>query len=73
MDTVRGGIKMLIRGVLQLEAYLKEQGAPLGKSSIYNLLRENKIPHKRPLKRVVVFDTDKIDAWLRIDETENDN
>lgn len=53
-----------VRGVKALSKYLKEIGAPMSESTIYNLLRQNKIPHKRLSPRILIFNLDKIDKWI---------
>ena len=53
-----------VRGVKSLVDYLKEIGAPMSESTIYNLLRQNKIPHQRPSPRVLIFNLDLIDKWI---------
>lgn len=53
-----------VRGVKQLVSYLSEIGIPISEATIYNLLRENKIPHQRPSPRVLVFNLDVIDEWI---------
>jgi len=53
-----------VRGVKQLVSYLSDIGIPISESTIYNLLREDKIPHQRPSPRVLVFNLDVIDEWL---------
>ena len=53
-----------VRGVKQLVSYLSDIGVPISESTIYNLLRENKIPHQRPSPRVLIFNLDRIDDWL---------
>lgn len=54
----------MLRGVKPLVDYLDSIGTPVGQSTIYNLLRENKIPHTRPSPRVLLFDLNAIDEWL---------
>jgi len=41
-------------------------GIPMSESTIFALLRQNKIPHQRPSPRILVFNLDKIDEWLGI-------
>lgn len=53
-----------VRGVKQLVSYLSDIGVPMSESTVYNLLRENKIPHQRPSPRVLIFNLDRIDDWL---------
>lgn len=57
-----------VRGVKKLVNYLEEIGAPMSEATIYNLMRENKIPHQRPSPRVLIFNLDRIDEWLRESE-----
>jgi len=53
-----------VRGVKQLVSYLSDIGVPMSESTVYNLLRENKIPHQRPSPRVLIFNLDRIDEWI---------
>lgn len=53
-----------VRGVKKLVDYLNEIGAPMSESTIYSLLRQNKIPHQRPSPRILIFNLDRIDEWL---------
>lgn len=55
-----------VRGAKALSEYLKSIGIPMSESTIFSLLRENKIPHQRPSPRILVFNLDKIDEWLGI-------
>lgn len=53
-----------IRGAKALSMYLKSVNCPMSESTIYSLLREQKIPHHRPSPGILLFDLDEIDAWL---------
>ena len=53
-----------VRGVEALIAYLQSINCPMGKSTIYNLMRTNSIPFNKPSPGVLLFDLDKIDRWL---------
>jgi len=53
-----------VRGVEALVNYLKSINCPMGKSTIYNLMRTNSIPFNKPTPGVLLFDLDKIDRWL---------
>jgi len=53
-----------VRGVKRLVSYLSDIGIPISEATIYNLLREDKIPHQRPSPRVLVFNLDVIDDWI---------
>jgi len=53
-----------IRGVKALVEYLKLINCPIGETTIYKLLRENKIPVVKPAPRIIIFDLDDIDKWL---------
>ena len=55
-----------VRGAKALSEYLKSIGIPMSESTIFALLRENKIPHQRPSPRILVFNLDRIDEWLGI-------
>jgi len=56
-----------VRGVKNIVEYLKKIGAPMSESTIYNLMREGKIPHQRPSPRVLIFNLDRIDEWVNGD------
>ncbi|RDW15939.1 helix-turn-helix transcriptional regulator [Oceanobacillus chungangensis] len=53
-----------IRGVKALVEYLESIGTPIGETTIYKLLREKQIPHKRISNRVLIFNLDHIDDWI---------
>ena len=55
----------MLRGVKALVKYLEENNVTMSQSTIYNRLRENEIPHTRPSPRVLLFDLNKIDQWLK--------
>lgn len=55
-----------VRGAKALAAYLEETGTPMSESTIFRLLRANKIPHIRPSDRILIFDLDAIDSWLTV-------
>lgn len=55
-----------VRGAKALSEYLHSIGAPISVSTIFSLLRENKIPHRRPSPRILIFNLDIIDEWLGI-------
>lgn len=55
----------LVRGVKALSEYMKSIGVPISESTIFSLLRQNKIPHRRPSPRILIFDLDEIDKWLK--------
>jgi len=57
-----------VRGVKNVVKYLHLVGAPMSESTIYNLMRQNKIPHQRPSPRVLIFNLDRIDKWLQESE-----
>lgn len=56
--------KRRVRGAEKLSKYLESVGCPMSKTTIFKLLREKRIPHIRPSKRVLLFDLDSIDKWL---------
>ncbi|WP_200415983.1 helix-turn-helix domain-containing protein [Virgibacillus salexigens] len=56
-----------IRGVKNLEVYLKSINCPIGENTLYKLVRENQIPHKKISKQVFIFNLDKVDDWLQQD------
>lgn len=53
-----------IRGAKALSEYLESIGAPISVSTIFALLRQNKIPHRIPSPRILIFNLDVIDKWL---------
>lgn len=53
-----------VRGAKALSEYLESIGAPISESTIFTLLRQNKIPHQRPSKRILIFNLDVIDEWI---------
>ncbi|GAB3797205.1 helix-turn-helix transcriptional regulator [Virgibacillus kimchii] len=55
-----------VRGAKALSEYLESVGAPMSESTIFNLLRQGKIPHQRPSPRILIFNLDAIDEWLGI-------
>lgn len=57
-----------VRGAKELSKYLESIGVPMSESTIFNLLRQNKIPHRRPSPRILIFNLDVIDEWLGVTE-----
>lgn len=57
-----------VRGAKALSEYLDTVGVPMSESTIFSLLRQNKIPHRRPTPRILIFNLDVIDKWLEIEE-----
>lgn len=53
-----------IRGAKALSDYLSSVGVYMSESTIFTLLRQNKIPHHRPSPRILVFNLDQIDEWI---------
>lgn len=53
-----------VRGAKALSEYLHSIGAPISESTIFGLLRQNKIPHQRPSPRILIFNLDRIDEWI---------
>jgi excisionase family DNA binding protein len=51
-------------GVQAATEYLKTTPLKLSKSTVYRLVRMNRIPHTRPTPQIILFDTDRIDAWI---------
>lgn len=60
-----------VRGAKALSEYLDTIGVPMSESTIFSLLRQNKIPHRRPTPRILIFNLDVIDKWLEIEEETN--
>ena len=54
-----------VRGAEALSEYLHSIGAPMSAATIFKLLRENRIPHQRPSNRILIFNLDVIDQWLK--------
>jgi len=55
-----------VRGAKALAEYLDKIGTPMSESTIFRLLRENKIPHRKPSPRILIFNLDAIDEWLGV-------
>lgn len=55
----------MIRGIDALADHLKEQGVPISRTTIFTLLKQKRIPHRRPAPRIVLFDLDRIEDWLK--------
>lgn len=55
-----------VRGAKALSEYLNKVGTPISESTIYRLLRESKIPHRRPSDRILIFNLDVIDEWIGV-------
>jgi len=53
-----------VRGAKALSNYLHSIGVPMSESTIFSLLRQNKIPHKKPSPRILIFNLNDIDDWL---------
>lgn len=56
-----------VRGAKALSEYMESIGAPMSESTIFTLLRQNKIPHQRPSNRILIFNLDVIDDWIKGD------
>lgn len=54
-----------VRGVKAVVEYLASVDCPIGKSTVDKLIRTEEIPHMRFSERIIVFDLDKIDEWLK--------
>ncbi len=57
-----------VRGAKALSEYLESIGVPMSESTIFSLLREDKIPHRKPSPRILIFNLDLIDEWLGVNE-----
>lgn len=57
-----------VRGAKALSEYLESIGVPMSESTIFALLREDKIPHRKPSPRILIFNLDLIDEWLGVNE-----
>jgi len=56
--------RRIVRGAKSLSEYLHSIGVPMSESTIFSLLRQNKIPHRRPSPRILIFNLNDIDDWL---------
>ncbi|MGR6906186.1 helix-turn-helix transcriptional regulator [Lysinibacillus sp. BSL11] len=54
-----------VRGVKAIVEYLASVNCPMGKSTVDKLIRTKEIPHMRFSERVIVFNLDTIDEWLK--------
>jgi len=62
---VKGGDELRkVRGVKELDKYLKSNNCPMSEATLYRLVKRNEIPFNRPAPRVLLFDLDDIDRWL---------
>lgn len=59
-----------VRGVKALSDYLKSINCDMSETTIYRLLQTKNIPHRRPSPGILIFDLDKIDRWLSVEEEE---
>lgn len=58
--------KMIIRTTKELRKYLQEKhNMPFSDGCLRRLRKQNKIPFANPLPRVYLYDSEKIDAWLK--------
>jgi hypothetical protein len=53
-----------INGIPNLLAYLESVDYPLTEDRILELIHSKDIPHQRPFKDLLVFNTDHIDWWI---------
>lgn len=57
---------MIIRTTKELRKYLQEKhNMPFSDGGLRRLRKQNKIPFANPLPRVYLYDSEKIDAWLK--------
>lgn len=54
----------IVRGAEALSKYLYEIGCPMSEATIYRLIKNYKIPFRRPSQGILVFDLNAIDNWL---------
>lgn len=54
----------IVRGAEALSKYLREIGCPMSEATIYRLIKNYKIPFRRPSQGILVFDLNAIDTWL---------
>ena len=52
-------------GVNSLLQYLESVQCPMTEEKVNELIAGKQIPHSRPLNRLLLFDLDHIDSWLR--------
>ena len=57
-----------VRGAKALVKYLDDNHVPLSESTIYRLVRDKKIPFRRPTPQILIFDLDAIDRWLSVEQ-----
>jgi excisionase family DNA binding protein len=55
-------------GVQAVTEYLKNTPVAVSKSTVYRLVRMNRIPYSRPTPQIILFDTDKLNAWINGEE-----
>lgn len=53
-----------VRGAKALYDYPKKINCPISESTIYRMIKQNKIPFFRPVPWILIFDLDEIDAWF---------
>jgi hypothetical protein len=60
-----GGDEMRkIQGINNLIPYLDSISFPLTREEIQDLIAQKKLPHKKPVSGIFIFDLDHIDWWV---------
>ena len=54
-----------VRGVKKVSQYLHSVGCPISETTIHRSMRVGEIPFSKPTPRIVIFDLDDIDNWLK--------
>ncbi|MEM1503740.1 hypothetical protein RG959_10020 [Domibacillus sp. 8LH] len=60
-----------IQGVQKLISYLDSVKYPLAEEKIYDLIKNKKLPHKKLINNIIIFDLDQIDWWIKQNRLES--
>ncbi|WP_050184398.1 hypothetical protein [Domibacillus robiginosus] len=58
-----------IQGISKLTSYLKSVNYPLTEKEIRDLIENKKLPHKKIINNIIVFDLDQVDWWISHNRT----
>ncbi|WP_050183427.1 hypothetical protein [Domibacillus robiginosus] len=58
-----------IQGISKLTSYLKAVNYPLTEKEIHDLIENKKLPHKKLVNNIIIFDLDQIDWWINHNRT----
>ncbi|WP_050182699.1 hypothetical protein [Domibacillus robiginosus] len=58
-----------IQGIPKLTSYLKAVNYPLTEKEIQDLIGNKKLPHKKLVNNIIIFDLDQIDWWINHNRT----